>query len=47
MYEDFWKDILKLRKQLWQVLEYPRQNKLAYWNRCSFIVHGYRRDCIR
>ena len=47
IYEDFCKDIVELRKDLWQVLECPKQNKLAYLNCSSIIVHGHGKDCVR
>ena len=44
-YEDLCKDIMELRKKLWnQVLEYRKQNKFAYLNYRSIVVREHGRD---
>ena len=48
VYEDFCKDTMELRKELWQeVLEYRRQDKFAYLNYRSIIVRDHGRDSVR
>ena len=48
IYEDFCKDTMELRKELWQeVLEYRRQNKFAYLNYRSIVVCDHGRDSVR
>ena len=45
IYEDFYKDTMGLRKEIWQeVLEYRRQNKFAYLNSRSMVVCDHGRD---
>ena len=45
IYENFCKDTMKLRKELWQeVLEYRRQIKFAYLNYGSIVVRDHGRD---
>lgn len=42
IYEDFCRDTMELRKQLWEdVLEYRRQNKFAYLNYRSIVVKDH------
>ena len=48
IYEDFCKDTMELRKELWQeMLEYRRQNKFAYLNYRSIVVRDHGRDNVR
>ena len=48
IYENFCKDTMELRKELWQeVLEYRRQNKFAYLNYRSIVVRDHGRDSVR
>ena len=43
VYEDFCKDTMDLRKQLWEkVLDYRAQNKIAYLNYRSIVVKNQR-----
>ena len=43
IYEDFCKDIMDLRKQLWEkVLEHRANNKISYLNYRSIVVRNQR-----
>ena len=43
VYEDFCKDTMDLRKQLWEkVLEHRANNKIAYLNYRSIVVRNHR-----
>ena len=45
IYEEFCKDMMDLKKKLWQeVLEYQRQNKFSYLNCHSVIVCNHGRE---
>ena len=49
IHEDFCKDTMELKKELWQeVLEYQRQNKnkFAYLNYPSIVVRDHGRDSV-
>ena len=43
IYEDYCKDTMSVRKKLWeQVLNYRKQDKIAYLNYRSIVVHNKR-----
>lgn len=44
IYDDFPKATMKLRKYLWEVLQYQQQNKIAYFNSQSIVAKENRNN---